>query len=288
MKRLPKKEVRSPLRYPGGKSKLLHKIIPNIYPSYGEFREPFVGGGSVFLAAMQRINSSALYIVNDLNYDVYCFWKELKENGPVLINKIQRIKNEYANGKELFQFLTSSEKERTELERAERFFVLNRITFSGTTDSGGYSEQAFHKRFTNSSIQRLKLLPKLLEKVIIEHGDYEKLLFKPGKGVFIFLDPPYFSSTKSKLYGKNGDLHTTFDHERFANKMKKCQHKWLITYDDCKEVRDFFSFQEEHFYEWKAQYGMTNVASEVAQKGNELMIANYPLPPIEQKKLKHF
>jgi len=288
MKRAPEREVRSPLRYPGGKSKLLHNIIPNIYPSFKEFREPFVGGGSIFLAAMQRVNPTALYKINDLNYNVYCFWKELKENGRVLINKIETIKNEYSDGKKLFQFLTSSEKERMELERAVRFFILNRITFSGTTDSGGYSEQAFHNRFTDSSIQRLKPLPKLLENVIVEHGDYEKLLLEPSKEVFIFLDPPYFSSTKSKLYGKNGDLHTTFDHERFANNMKKCNHKWLITYDDCKEVRDLFSFQKSNFYEWKAQYGMTNVASEVSQKGKELMIANHPLPPIKQKNLTHF
>ena len=286
MKRPPKREVRSPLRYPGGKSKSLHKIIPNIYPSYEEFREPFVGGGSVFLSAMQRINPKALYKINDLNYDVYCFWKELKENGLVLINEIQRIKNEYSNGKKLFQFLTSTEKERTELERAVRFFVLNRITFSGTTDSGGYSEQAFHKRFTNSSIQRLKPLPKLLEKVIVEHGDYEKLLFETNQEVFIFLDPPYFSAAKSKLYGKNGDLHTSFNHQRFANNMKKCQHKWLITYDDCKEIRDLFLFA--NIYGWKAQYGMNNVSKKKAEKGRELFIANYELKPTSQLKITQF
>lgn len=283
-----RREISSPLRYPGGKSKFLEKIVPNIYPYYDEFREPFVGGGSVFLAAMQRINSKALYKINDLNYDLYCFWKELKEHGDNLVEEIQRFKDDYTDGKELYRILTNEGKERTDVEKAVRFFILNRITFSGTADSGGFSEQAFHRRFTQSSIQRLKPLPELLKNVIVEFGDYEKLLLELGNKVFIFLDPPYLSATKSKLYGKNGDLHTSFDHKRFADNMRKCAHKWLITYDDCPEVRDLFSFGNVYFYGWKAQYGMTNVSGIESQKGKELLIANYPLESLKQKKITQF
>ena len=288
MARKIKREVSSPLRYPGGKSKFLEKIIPNIYPSYDEFREPFVGGGSVFLAAMQRMNPKASYKINDLNYDLYCFWKELKEHGDSLIEKIQKVKNEYSIGKELYKILTTEGIERTDMEKAVRFFVLNRITFSGTADSGGFSEQAFHRRFTDSSIQRLKLLPEFLRNVTVEFGDYQKPLLEPGDKVFVFLDPPYLTATKSKLYGKNGDLHTLFDHKRFAENVRRCAHKWLITYDDCPEVRDLFSFGNVYFYEWKAQYGMTNVSGKESQKGRELLIANYPLESLKQKKITQF
>lgn len=271
------KEISSPLRYPGGKSKSLRKIIPNIHPNYKEFREPFVGGGSVFLAAMQRINPAALYKIGDLNYDLYCFWKELKENGVKLINGVQNIRNTYSKGDELYKHLTIENAERTDFERAVRFFVLNRITFSGTTDSGGFSEQAFQKRFTKSFINRLKRLPKLLRNVTVRYGDYERLLLEPGADVLVFLDPPYFTTAKSKLYGRNGDLHASFDHNRFADNMKKCSHKWLITYDDCQEVRDLFS--SAYVYEWTAQYGMNNVSKKKAEKGRELFITNYELKP---------
>ncbi|MFZ7136870.1 MAG: DNA adenine methylase [archaeon] len=271
------KEVRSPLRYPGGKSRLREEIIPRIYPFFKEFREPFVGGGSIFLGTMQRIKPESFYKINDLNYDVYCFWKELKENGTLLIDEIFRIKNSYEDGKELFDFLTTTRKKKSDFEKAVRFFILNRITFSGTTDSGGYSEEAFHKRFNTSSIKRLRPIPKLLKNVSINHGGYEKFLFEKGDDVFIFLDPPYFSSNKSKLYGKRGKLHVNFDHEEFVDNVRKCKHKWLITYDNSKEVRELFTFNGIYFYEWEAQYGMTNVASETARKGRELMIANYPL-----------
>lgn len=120
---------------------------------------------------------------------------------------------------------------------------MNRITFSGVMDSGGYSQQAFEKRFTESSIERLQTIPQCLLGVKITHGDYEELLFNSGDNVFIFLDPPYLKATKSKLYGVKGDLHTSFDHERFAENMKKCSHKWLITYDDSPKLEAFLALR---------------------------------------------
>ena len=107
---------------------------------------------------------------------------------------------------------------------------MNRVTFSGIMDSGGYSQQAFEKRFTESSIERLKNLSGYLDTVCITCNDYDKLLHQDGENVFLFLDPPYYQPTKSKLYGVKGNLHTNFDHERFADNAKKCQHKWLLTY----------------------------------------------------------
>ena len=56
---------------------------------------------------------------------------------------------------------------------------------------------------------------------------FEKLVLEKGSDVFIFLDPPYWKSTKKRLYGKDGDLHLNFDHERFADVMKKCNHTYL-------------------------------------------------------------
>lgn len=268
------KKVRSPLRYPGGKSRAIKKILPLIPKDYKEFREPFVGGGSIFLAAKQEISEDALYVISDLNYDLYCFWKEAQENMDGLVKEIELIKESFKDGRKLYHKLIEIEK-MTDFERAVRFFVLNRITFSGTVDSGGYSEDAFQNRFTKSSIERLKLLSKPLEGVNIYHGDYEDFIFQEGEDVFIFLDPPYLRQSKSKLYGKNGDLHTSFDHKKLANNMKNCKHKWLITLDDTPEIREMFSFA--YIYEWELQYGMNNYKKKNAKKGKELFISNYKL-----------
>jgi DNA adenine methylase len=160
-----------------------------------------------------------------------------------------------------------------DFERAVRFFVLNRITFSGTVDSGGYSQQAYEKRFTHSSIDRLLKLSSCLSSTFITNDDYENVILKEGKNVFIFLDPPYLAATKSKLYGRKGSLHTSFDHERFAKNMKKCHHRWLITYDDSPEIRALFNFA--NITEWTLQYGMNNYKQTSVAKGQELFIKNY-------------
>ena len=121
-----------------------------------------------------------------------------------------------------------------------------------------------------------------MEGIKITHLDYRKLLTNGGRGVFTFLDPPYFKATKSKLYGKNGILHTGFNHDEFAKAMKKCKHSWLITYDDSPEIRENFSFAK--IYEWELQYGMNNYKKDKAEKGNELFISNYDLPKLAKKR----
>jgi len=267
-------KVKSPLRYPGGKSKALDKILSHIPSNIGEYREPFVGGGSVFLAVKQLMSGSIKrYRINDLNFDLYCFWLYAKTEIESLAEEVEKIKQKYSNGKELFNYFTRPYIKLNNFERAVRFFVLNRITFSGTVDSGGYSQQAFERRFTDSSIQRLRHLSVHLSSVDITRGDYQNLLVQDGERVFIFLDPPYWRATKSKLYGLKGRLHTAFDHELFAQNMRQCPHQWLITYDDSPKIRELFDFA--NIREWTLQYGMNNYKQERVPLGRELLIQNY-------------
>lgn len=266
--------VKSPLRYPGGKSKALGKILPQFPNLIQEYREPFLGGGSVFLAAKQHFGHQIQhYWINDLNFDLYCFWFYAQTNLESLVNAVQKIKDTYHNGRELFSDFTAPNLDLSDFERAVRFFVLNRITFSGTVEAGGYSQQAFERRFTPSSIDRLHQLANQLSTTSITNNDYETLLFAPGDHVFIFLDPPYLSATKSKLYGRRGELHTNFNHQRFAKNMAQCPHQWLITYDDSPEIRRLFDFAT--IIEWNLQYGMNNYKQEGAALGQELFIKNY-------------
>ncbi|MBE0410560.1 MAG: DNA adenine methylase [Anaerolineales bacterium] len=266
-------KITSPLRYPGGKTKALKQILPLI-PEYEEFREPFVGGGSVFIACKQT-NPNALYWINDLNQDLYLFWKYAQKDLDRLVESILDIKKNKLDGRELFNSYKNNWDSFGDFDRAVRFFVLNRITFSGTIDSGGYSQQSFAKRFTDTSIERLSNLKYILDGVKITNLDYVEVINQPGSNVFIFLDPPYYSTTQSRLYGKKGDLHQHFDHQRFADYMRKCDHKWLITYDDCLEVRELFNFA--YLVPWNLQYGMNNFKQGSAGIGQELFISNYPL-----------
>ena len=275
------KLAKSPLRYPGGKSRALKQILPLIPVNISGFREPFVGGGSVFFAIRSLFQSRIKsYWINDLNYDLYCFWKQARDNTPDLVEALTETRMTATDGHALFEELTQVKDELNqnrdmlcEFQRAVRFFILNRITFSGIVDSGGYSQSAYEKRFTDSSIERVKSICPYLSGVKITNGDYIDALFQEGDDVFIFLDPPYWKATGSRLYGVRGALHTAFNHEQFAENMKKCPHKWLITYDDSPAIRELFNFAK--IQEWTLQYGMNNYRKESAAKGQELFIKNY-------------
>ncbi|MFH0702294.1 MAG: DNA adenine methylase [bacterium] len=267
--------IKSPLRYPGGKSRAVKFLTNFIPPKFNEFREPFFGGGSLSFYYVQN-NPDLKYYASDINYELYCFWQELKNNPEKIIEEILKIKNEYTDGKTLFNdLILKANNNLPNFERAVRFFILNRITFSGVVDSGGYSEGAYRNRFTLSSIDRLKQAYEVIEKIHFSSNDYTELLFKPGKDVFLFLDPPYYSATKSRLYGKNGKLHINFNHEEFLENLKKCEHKWLVTYDNSEFIKELF--KDFYIFEWELQYGMNNYKKDKAEIGRELLVANYDI-----------
>lgn len=276
--------IRSPLRYPGGKSRAVEKIAA-LVPPFTEFRESFVGGGSIFIYLRQQFPEKRFWI-NDKYSELVIFWQVLQEDSDALIEKIWQWKGEFFDGKTLHRFLRENKENFDALETAAAFFVFNRITFSGTTEAGGYSDQAFRLRFTDSSIERLEKLPKVLQAIDITNFDYEEVVLAEGENVFLFLDPPYFSAKNSALYGKNGHLHKSFDHERFAEILQTCPHRWLLTLDDSPYVRDLFSFA--NVTSWNLMYGMRNVTQHSKQLGNELFISNYEinevLSPDVQKK----
>lgn len=273
--------IKSPLRYPGGKSRALPQIVP-LVPEFKEYREPMIGGGSLFFKLKQMFPDRAFWM-NDINYELYCFWKVAQECAQELATAVRTVKEQTQDGKPLFYDLLERYGQGSEFERAVRFFILNRITFSGTVDSGGYSEQAFRSRFTHSSINALERLPSVLKGVEITHFDYEETVCAAGEEVFLFLDPPYYSAAQSRLYGKRGELHLQFDHQRMARVLHACSHRWLLTYDDCAEIRRLY--RDAYIVEWTLQYGMNNYKQTNARPGKELFIANYDICFLHQRQL---
>lgn len=272
--------LKSPLRYPGGKSRAVQRMERLLPDDFDEYREPFVGGGSFFIYLRQKRPGLKIWI-NDLNPELYYFWKYAQIDSHQLARDLMLLKKQRQNGQEWFnELLNLDVSSLTEFERAVRFFVLNRITFSGVVESGGYSQLAFETRFTDSSIERVSKLAPVLDGVRITRLDYRHLLHDGDESIFTFLDPPYFKATKSRLYGKNGVLHTGFNHEEFAREMKECKHSWMITYDDSPKIRENFVYA--NIYEWQLQYGMNNYKQGKAEKGSELFITNYVPPYLMQ------
>lgn len=269
-------EIKTPLRYPGGKSRVADWLV-SLFPTFDEYREPFVGGGSVFIETKQTFKIRK-YWINDLYYDLYCFWDVLKHNYKSVENLVKSWKEEHKDGRELYSFIISklSNFETSKTERAAAFFIVNRISFSGTSMSGGFSQEAFEKRFTDSSIDRMVDIPQLLDAVKITNLDYSELLSNNGNNVFVFLDPPYYTATKSALYGKNGELHKGFNHERFADDIKKCRHKWMITYDNSDYIKELYKDYQITPFEF--MYGMCNTTKNKGKTGKEILITNYDVP----------
>lgn len=111
----------SPLRYPGGKSRALQKIAQQLPPNFSEYREPFVGGGSVFVYLRQIFPQVRMWI-NDLNFDLYCFWREAQRDATKLAKAVQHVKAETTDGRVLFETLRAqSGTNLTDFERAVLF-----------------------------------------------------------------------------------------------------------------------------------------------------------------------
>jgi DNA adenine methylase len=277
------KTMRGPLRFPGGKSRAVPTLL-NLLPKFKEYREPMIGGGSVFLS-VRRYYSKKSFWINDINSDLYSFWLSCKYLPDQLTRRVKEIKESSKDGRELFHQFRRPEIELNDLEIAVKFYVLNRISFSGLVDTGGYSEESFQKRFTDTSINRIKEVSYFLQNVKVTNLSYEKLLREPGDKVFLYIDPPYYGNKKSKLYGKKGVLHTSFDHEKLLGELKRTNHKWLLTYDNAVQIKEWYSFAQIH--EGTLAYGMNNTGKlKKAERGKELFISNYKLAQSTLDKFK--
>lgn len=241
-----------------------------------EYREPMVGGGSVFFHARSR-DFARDYWLNDQFEDLVAFWRTTQDDAlcarlvDELLSLHHSLGDDPASIKNYF-LRAREESAGSPYRQALLFFFFNRVTFSGTTRAGGFSAAAAVSRFTLSSIDRLRSLPAALSGARLTCGDFADAITAPGSDVFLFLDPPYY--TADKLYGRNGSLHA-FDHERLASLLRATPHRFLVTYDDCPEVRALYSWAA-CITPWNLQYGMNNCSkSGLSKLGAELFIRNY-------------
>ena len=272
--------LKTPLRYPGGKSRAIKKMAP-YFPNlgeYDEYREPFLGGGSVALHVAQTYPNISIW-VNDLYEPLYTFWKQLQISGTKLTNELRQLKSRYPDrGSARGLFLEAREYLNRDLfnsepfHRAISFYVVNKCSFSGLTESSSFSAQASDQNFTMRGIEKLPYYSQVIQKWHITNLSYEKLMTNDD-GVFLYLDPPY--SIKDNLYGKKGTMHSGFSHETFHKTCDKYKVDQMISYNSDNLIK-------ERFQGWKAQeydhtYTMRSVGEYMKdqQKRKELILLNY-------------
>jgi DNA adenine methylase len=271
------KAYKTPLRYPGGKSRAVQKLfayLPN--RKYDELREPFLGGGSFAIEWSKRYPDSRVW-VSDLYEPLVNFWGQIQSNGIVLRDELVKLKNLHPNpdrAKDLFLF--SKEKvndlERSNLIRAVAFYVVNKCSFSGLTESSSFSKQASESNFSMRGIDRIPGYSSIIKNWKITNLSYDELLTDDPE-VFTYLDPPY--DIKDNLYGNKGDMHKRFGHDKFAIDCDQCKGHQLISYNSSQLVKD-------RFKNWKASefdltYTMRSVGQymQEQQDRKELVLMNY-------------
>jgi DNA adenine methylase len=270
-------KYKSPLRWPGGKSKAIPKIVRLLPERVAEYREPFCGAASVLFHA-RNVDFADKYWINDAYYQLMNFWAIAQdfESCDLLVKRVyDRLdwcREDAAKARTLFEsckYFIGEDFPPT--FKAGLFFMLNRMSWCGATEAGGFSAASAKDRFTASSIERLKTMPAALDGVKITCMDFQPVIEAPGKDVFLFLDPPYISS--KKLYGPKGSLHE-FDHARLAKTLADTNHRFLLTYDDEPEIHKLYHWANIRPFD--LQYGMVGTSANGTKRvGKEIFITNY-------------
>ena len=278
MKSANQKQLKTCLRYPGGKSRAVAKMDP-YFPdlrNYEEFREPFLGGGSVAIHITKKYPNLKIW-VNDLYEPLVNFWQQLQMFGNDLKEELTGYKLSHCNPELARELFNNSKKlindsSAPNLYRAVAFYIVNKCSFSGLTESSSFSPQASNSNFSLRGIEKLPEYSKLIENWRITNYSYDYLM-DGNKSSFMYLDPPY--DIKDNLYGNKGSMHKGFDHDKFASDCDSNNMDQLISYNSDQLVKD--RFKNWNVAEFDLTYTMRSVGEYMREQKQrkELLLFNY-------------
>jgi DNA adenine methylase len=288
LKEYDNKSINSPFRWAGGKF-YARKIIEAYIPKHDYYIEPFLGGGSVFFHK-NKVDSW----LNDFDRNLVNCYKNIKNN---VVELIEYLDGEVAT-KERHAFYKNEFQPTNSLEKAARYYYLNRTSYSGIMKEvncyWGYGDK-YSMRPENWGRQ-LSKNHKKLQDTKLTSVDFEDIFdnLPTNKNIFIFLDPPYYNADQNKFYEKSFTLH---DHERLSQRLKKLSKKvkFLLTYDNSVEVRELYSWANQvNEHEWnyviartddqKLNKKLEDGHSAPRGKGKEIFIFNYDLEELTKQK----
>lgn len=239
----------SPLRYPGGKTKLYTHVknIIQVNDLLGEtYIEPFAGGAGLALKLLMN-NDVKRIVINDLDYAIYSFWYCLLNNTDELCDFVSNISlsiEEWDRQHEIY----INKDNYSQLEVAKATLYLNRTNVSGVIKGGvigGREQKGNYKidaRFNRVELtNKIRAIANLKSRIDVYNLNAIDFLKNDVLGhyykVFINFDPPYVQ--------KGGQLYknsfSTKDHAILRDHIAKCKRKWIVTYDICNLVSDLYS-----------------------------------------------
>ena len=240
----------TPLRYPGGKGKLV-PFIKNLLEANGlldgEYVEPYAGGAAVAMELLLHKYVSQIYI-NDISNGVAAFWRSVLDDTDALCGAICSAKltvDEWKKQREI-QARGINVGDRAlgfstfYLNRTNRSGILNAGVIGGKNQLGTWKMDA---RFNSPDlIKRIHAIARVRTRIEFHQLDAVKFLVavapKLHEKNLIYLDPPYYAK------GRNLYLHHYHhaDHVGIAEKVAQLSSKnWIVSYDDTPEVQSLYS-----------------------------------------------
>ena len=265
----------SPLRYPGGKSKVIDQIYAALLPEKMDtFVELFAGGASLGLSLLDAGKINRL-VLNDLDAAVFTFWTLVKTHSGEVADYILRMDppthKDFYEAQEFIEVLRrdgpsilSSIDEA--IAASVSFLVVNRLSFGGISMAnplGGKngSQECLLSRWNPKALAaRIRHIGSMGDKISVRSYDAasffsEEIGWLP-ENTTIFVDPPYVGVGK-QLY----PLSFSEQHEELASVLNEFFSSYpgpdiILTYDDCPEIRNLYPFAETRLL--STSYSITN------------------------------
>lgn len=264
----------SPLRYPGGKTKLYDKVVGILKQNELQdviYVEPFCGGSGLAIKLL-LCNEVSSIVINDIDPAIYAFWycvlnktEELCSRLTECIITIEERDKQIRILREVGSYST--------LDIGFATLFLNRTNVSGILNAGpiGGREQAgkdkLDARFKKKVLkEKIATIAAQREKISIHNLDVidfvDKVLPKyESSKLFLNFDPPYVKKGQ-ELYLNHFSME---DHKRLRDKVSQCDYYWIVTYDYNDSVLDLYS----SFYYERIQL---NHSAGSMKKGEEVII----------------
>lgn len=275
----------SPLRYAGGKSKAIGLILSNL-PKLKNKRiiSPFMGGGSFEICA--ALNLDIKIVAYDIFNVLVNFWNVLIHDKDNFINELQKLivsKQEFDYNRHVLlnywnkikpSDLSYNTKKVVELKESDKtildndrikqavYYYYNMSLSYGPMFLGWPSSVEINKSKFDRRIEKLKSLN--LKNISVQCCDFEEVIKKHNDD-FLFLDPPYYLEGDSKMFKgmyPNCNFaihHNNFDHKQMNKLLKNHKGGFLITYNNCSTIREWYKDYEFKFPEWQYTYGQGEV-----------------------------
>lgn len=212
----------------GGK-KLLRKKILEQFPEHGTYDryvEVFGGAGWVLFAADRHAPKE---VYNDINGELVNLFRVVKYHPEALQKELEWL----LMSRELFfDEIGRNLRGMTDIQRAARFYTIIKESYGTACHSFRCDGRDLQK-----SIAYVSTISKRLNKVVIENTDFERIIKLYDRPTALFyLDPPYYDA--EKYYQDKFNIE---DHERLRVELGHIKGKFVLSYNDCVEIRQMYT-----------------------------------------------